>query len=291
MTDRRAYLLLVLVILFWAGNYPLSKLGLRELGPATITGTRALLTAPAFWLLARWASPLTRPLLARDWIAFVVLGLTGIVANTTVWFVGMAHTTALNAGILGAASPIFVAVAAAVLLGDELSPANYVGIALSVVAVALTVTKGSMHVLMTFSVNRGDLIILASQVAWVAYSIYTRAAASTLPPAWIMAGAHAVGAVVLVPIALAVEQPFPALLHAPTGLAVIVYGALPVTVGHLWYYRVVRAIGPGRAVTFLNLMPFVVIVLSWAIIGEPVHAYHLAAAALVIVGVGLATRR
>ena len=41
-------------------------------------------------------------------------------------------------------------------------------------------------------VNRGDVIILLSQTAWVAYSLYSRAAASTLPPVWVMAGANAV---------------------------------------------------------------------------------------------------
>ena len=53
---------------------------------------------------------------------------------------------------------------------------------------------------------------------------------------------------------------------------------------------VVRAIGPGRATGFLNLMPFVVIGLAWLIVGEAVHAYHLVGAVLVIAGVFLATR-
>src|SRR5947208_2270674 len=32
-------------------------------------------------------------------------------------------------------------------------------------------------------------------------------------------------------------------------------------------------LGPGRTATFLNLMPFVVIALAWALLGEAVHAY------------------
>jgi drug/metabolite transporter (DMT)-like permease len=38
-------------------------------------------------------------------------------------------------------------------------------------------------------------------------------------------------------------------------------------------------------------MPFVVIALTWAILGEAVRAYHVAGAALIIAGVFLATRR
>jgi drug/metabolite transporter (DMT)-like permease len=205
MAPRRAYLLLVVVIVFWAGNYPLGKLALEELGPLTLTGARTLLAAPLLVAVARLTAPLPRPLGRPDYAAFLVLGLSGLVANTTVWYLGLKHTTALNAGIVGASSPIFVGVAAALLLGDRLTPRNWLGIGLSVAAVLLTVAKGSPAVLLRFEVNRGDLLILASQLAWVVYSLYSRAAASTLPPVWIMAGANVVGGVVLVPLALLVE--------------------------------------------------------------------------------------
>ena len=291
MTDRRAHLLLTAVILLWAGNFPLSKLGLAELPPTTITAIRAILAAPTFFALALWRAPLRRRLGIDDWAAFAVLGLTGLVGNTTVWYWGMVHTTPLNAGIIGAASPIFVALASWVALGDRLTARNWIGIGLSVLAVLVTVAKGSVAVLLEFAVNRGDLIVLASQSLWVVYSIYTRLAPSGLPPAWVMAGSHAVSAIVLVPISLAVDPPWASPLAAPIGWTVIVYGALPVTLGHLWYYAIARAIGPARAATMLNLMPFVVIALTWAILGEPVRGYHLAGAALVIAGVLLATRR
>jgi drug/metabolite transporter (DMT)-like permease len=290
MTERRAYLLLLLVIVFWAGNFPLGKLALLELGPFTLTGARALIAAPVLLAAARLTAPLRRPLVRRDYVAFVILGMTGLVANTTVWYWGLASTTALNAGILGAASPIFVAVGASLLLGDRLRTRNWAGIALSVLAVVLTVAKGSLQVLLSLGFNRGDLLILLSQTAWVTYSLYSRAAASTLPPVWIMAGAHVVAAAVLVPLAAAVEHPWRVWNAAPVGWSVILYAALLVTLGHLWFFAIIRTIGAGRAASFLNLMPFAVIVLSWLIVGEPVHTYHVAGAALVMAGVFLATR-
>ena len=52
----------------------------------------------------------------------------------------------------------------------------------------------------------------------------------------------------------------------------------------------VNTTNPGRTATFLNLMPFVVIVMAWALLGEAVHAYHVVGAVLVIAGVVLTTR-
>ena len=131
--------------------------------------------------------------------------------------------------------------------------------------------------------NRGDLIILASQVAWITYSLYSRAAASTLPPVWVMAGANLAAGLVLVPLALLVERPWQ---HwwAWRGWLVVLYGALPVTVGHLWFYQIVRTIGAGRAVTFLNLMPFAVLTMAWLLVGETIHVYH-------VIGAGAGRRR
>ena len=287
---RRAYALLLVVILLWSGNFPLGKLAVGQLGPLTLTAGRALIAAPLLFVLARLTAPRNRPFSRRDWTAFVVLGLTGLVLNTTTWFWGLSLTTALNAGILGAASPIFTALAAAVVLGDQLRQRAWAGIGLTVLAVLVTVSKGSVATLLAFEVNRGDLIILASQAAWVTYSLYSRAAASTLPAVWVMAGAHAVGGLVLVPLAMVFEAPWRTWHTAPIGWAVVVYGAVPVTLGHLWFYGVVRAIGPGRASAFLNLMPFVVLGLSWLLLGETIHAYHVVGALLVIAGVALAAR-
>jgi len=140
-------------------------------------------------------------------------------------------------------------------------------------------------------VNRGDLIILLSQTAWVAYSLYSRVAASTLPPVWVMAGANAVGAAVLVPLSWLIDGPWPSPVAAPLGWGVMAYGAVPITIAHLWYYQVIRRLGPGRTAAFMNLMPFVVIAMSWVLLGEAVHAYHLAGAMLVIAGVALTTGR
>jgi drug/metabolite transporter (DMT)-like permease len=156
--------------------------------------------------------------------------------------------------------------------------------------VVLTVAKGSFAVLLELAMNRGDVIILLSQTAWVAYSLYSRAAASTLSPVWVMAGANAVGAVVLVPLSWLVDGPWPTPAAAPIGWGVILYGAVPITIAHLWYYQIIRRLGPARTAAFMNLMPFVVIALSWMLVGEEVHAYHVAGAVLVIAGVALTTR-
>jgi len=291
LSHRSAYILLSLVALLWAGNFPASKIGLAELGPITLTAARSVLITPVLILLARVLHGPVPTFRRHDYATFVILSLTGLVGNTTVWFWGMKYTSPINAGILGAAAPAVVAVIGALWLGDRLSGPNMAGIALTVAAVLLTISHGSIDTLRTLSFNRGDLLILTSEIGWVTYALYSRATTTRLAAVTIMAGAHVVSSVLLLPLALAVEGWRPLAGAGWPGWGVVLYGAFPVTLGHLWFYQGIRAVGAGRAAVFTNLIPFLVIGLSWAILGEPIRWYHAVGATVVLAGVVFTSRR
>jgi drug/metabolite transporter (DMT)-like permease len=291
VTHRDAYALLLVVALIWAGNFPLAKLGLAELGPLTLAAARALIAAPLLVVASRLLEGPLPPLSRRDWTAAIVLAVTGFVGNSTLWYAGLRFTSPANAGILGAAAPVVVALVASSWLRERLSTTNLIGIGLTTAAVVLTIARGSLETLLTLRVNRGDLIILASQMLWVSYTLYSRANRSTLSPLQLLAGAHAVAAAILLPSAM-LERPWEGLASASwVGWTVVFYSALLGTPGHIGFYQAVRTVGPGRAAVFMNLIPFLVLALSWLLLGEPIRWYHLAGAGGVIAGVALTTRR
>jgi drug/metabolite transporter (DMT)-like permease len=69
------------------------------------------------------------------------------------------------------------------------------------------------------------------------------------------------------------------------------YSALLGTPAHIGFYQAVRTVGPGRAAVFMNLMPFLVLGLSWLLLGQTIRWYHVVGACGVIAGVVLTTRR
>jgi drug/metabolite transporter (DMT)-like permease len=291
VTHRDAYALLLVVALIWAGNFPLAKLGLTELGPLTLAALRALIAAPLLVLATRLLEGPRPPLTRRDLSAVIVLAVTGFVGNSTLWYTGMRFTTPANAGILGAAAPVVVALASSAWLRERFSAVNLAGIGLTMAAVVLTIARGSFDVLLTLSANRGDLILLLSQMLWVAYTLVSRANRSALSPLAMLAGAHLVAAGLLLPLAL-LERPWQSLAGASWVAAVaVLYSALLGTPAHLAFYGAVRTVGPGRAAVFTNLIPFLVLGLSWLLVGEPIRWYHWIGACGVIAGVALTTRR
>ena len=98
-------------------------------------------------------------------------------------------------------------------------------------------------------------------------------------------------AALLVPLAL-LERPWQSFASASwVAYVVIAYSALLGTPAHIAFYQGVRTVGPGRASVFMNLMPFLVLGLSWLLLGQAIRWYHLIGAIGVIAGVILTTRR
>ena len=92
---------------------------------------------------------------------FLTLALTGLVTNTTLWYYGLHRTLAINAAILGAMGPVFVALLSATWLRERLSRLNVLGILVSSAGVVLTVTRGSLRALLDLDLHPGDFFILA----------------------------------------------------------------------------------------------------------------------------------
>jgi drug/metabolite transporter (DMT)-like permease len=222
---------------------------------------------------------------------FLTLALTGLVTTTTLWYYGLHRTLAINAAILGAMGPVFVALLSATWLRERLSRLSILGILVSSAGVVLTVTRGSLRALLDLDLHPGDFFILAGQTIWAFYSVYARQVSRRYPPTVITAGTYIVSAAFLVPLSL-IERPWTAIPHMTLGTVLaVVYAATLVTVSHIWFYWGIRVVSAAVASLTVNLIPFEVLAVSWLLLGEAVTWAHVVGALVVIAGVALATRR
>ncbi|MGH7406636.1 MAG: EamA family transporter, partial [Candidatus Methylomirabilales bacterium] len=99
LSDRAAYLLLILVTAMWGSYFPLSKLALREIPPLTFVGLRFALAVPFLWVILLRDLRAARPV-RGDLLPFLFLGLSGYVLGTALTYVGVHLTTAINASLI-----------------------------------------------------------------------------------------------------------------------------------------------------------------------------------------------
>ena len=289
--EREAYGLLFLISLIWAGNFIAGKIALQVVGPITLTALRAALATGVLLWYVRFTHQTWPSVSAADVRIFLTLALTGLVTNTTLWYYGLRGTLAINAAILGAMGPVFVAILSASWLRERLTRLNVAGILVSSAGVVLTVTRGSLRVLLDLDLHPGDFVILASQGLWAVYSVYARQVSRQFSPTVITAGTYIVSATFLVPLSL-VERPWTALPHVTLGTVLaILYAAILVTISHVWFYWGIRVVSAPVAALTVNLIPFEVLAISWVLLGEAVTWAHVVGALVVMAGVALATRR
>lgn len=284
----KAYVLLALTTLFWAGNSIAGKLAVGHASPMVL-------------VTARWASVmvvlylLKRGQIAADWQAIrprlcylLLLGALGFTVFSVALYYALVYTTAINTSILQGGMPLFVFAASFVLFSSRISVEQAAGFVFSFIGVVVIAMRGELANLIGLDINFGDALML---VAVMAYGIYTAALRSKPQMHWtslifiLCVGATLVSLPMLAFEAAQGETILPDAL----GWAVIAYVVIfPSLIGQVFYIRAVELIGANRAGLFINLLPVWGALLAVTILGEEFHLYHAVALMAILAGISLA---
>jgi drug/metabolite transporter (DMT)-like permease len=133
---RRDLFLLALLTLFWGANWPVMKLGVQQLPPMAFRSLCMVAGLPLLALIARGAGISLR-VPREHWREMLVLALT----NMVIWFVlimyGVKLLSSGRAAILGYTMPIWSALIAIFVFGENPSRRLWIGVAGAAVGVAL----------------------------------------------------------------------------------------------------------------------------------------------------------
>jgi drug/metabolite transporter (DMT)-like permease len=290
LSQTRAYAALLLIATLW-GTFPATgKLAVGDLPPVFLTAARGVI-ASAFLvaLLARSGAETVRGLGPHSIRPFVLLGVLGLLLSTQLSYIGYAYTTAANAAILQAATPVLVALGARAFLGERLRRRQQAGVALSALGVLIVVTRGRLVLLRLEELRAGDFITMVGLFAWTAYTLYGKRVILTHSPAVTTTAAYVAGTALLVAEAALTAPLFPRPVMTARAWAVVVYHALFGAVAHIWWYRAVERVGASRAAVFMNVTPIVGVALASALLHEPVGVWEVLGVVLVLGGVALTT--
>jgi drug/metabolite transporter (DMT)-like permease len=283
------YLLLALATLFWSGNFVLGRAVSGRIPPVGMAFWRWVgalgILLPLSWphLKRQW------PLLRRSWKVIVPLGILGVGSFNTLVYVGLRDTTATNAVLLNSACPAFIVAIAFAAGGQAATPRQGLGILVSLLGVLAIVSRGNPAGLLSLSVNRGDMWVLAAVLCWAVYTVLLGRRPVGIHPMAFLTALVGVGAAWLAPI-YAVEALRGARLapDAVTFGSLLYLAVLPSVASYVFWNQAVAEVGPNRAGAFLHLMPAFGSILAVALIGERFRLHHLLGIALILAGVSLA---
>ena len=283
-----AYLLIATAL--WAGNAIAGRLLVGSVSPITLSAVRwglaALLLLPLGWRVFKPNSALW-----QNKKRFLLLGLFGVGSYNVLLYLALQTSTAINVTLIGASMPIWMLFIGAVFYQTKPNLLQLIGAIVSLLGVAIVLTRGELATLLSMKMVIGDLLIMLATVLWAIYSWMLSRPGSSTERQW--PWADFLMAQVLVGLlwtgffdSFEIASGHAYLdLNLWTGSLILFVAVGPSLIAYRCWGLGVSGAGPTVAAFFANFIPLFTAILSAAMLGEPPQLFHGVAFALIVAGI------
>ncbi len=168
-----ARLLLLGVIILWGANWPIMKIGLESMPPVWFAAARMLLGAACLFVLLALLGRLKLPT-RRDLPVVFSVGVLQMAGFLVLINFGLQHVEAGRSAVLAYTTPLWVAPAAILLLGESLNGRKLLGLALGLCGVAVLFNPLGFDWSSRGALT-GNAYLLAAALAWSVAILHVRA--------------------------------------------------------------------------------------------------------------------
>ena len=289
---RTAMLIMLVAPLFFSSNLIIGRAAIDAVSPATLACLRWAIAAVILLPFAMGEMRRHAPTLKAAWREIAFLAGLGMVICGAGVYLSLHHTTATNATLIYATSPVMIVVLELIRRTTSVSVAQATGISLALLGAATIVFAGSLADLMAFRLGIGDLGIAIAAFSWAVYSVRLPASGlSKLPTIALFTVIASAGAILLLPLMIAeiaVSGAFP--LTKEAWLSIVGVAIVPSVLAFSCYQFGVKVLGASTTGTFMYLMPAYGVLLSVIFLGERLELFHVVAMVLIASGLLLTTR-
>lgn len=286
------YLLLTLATLFWAGNAVMARALHHLLPPAAMAFWRWMLALLLLFPFVMRPMVQQRALLRANWARLALLGVLGVGCYSTFLYAALQTTTATNGVLISSITPLLIVLIGRTLFGVRMRSRQQIGILLSLAGVIGIVSRGDLSVLRQLDFNHGDLLLVGAACTWAFYTVFLRWRPDGIDTLAFL-GATMIGGIALLMLPLYLIELAGgrggAVWNAATGAGMLFFALFPSILSYLFWNRGVRQVGANRAGLFLYLVPVFGVVLAITFLGERLHLFHIAGAALIFTGIAIST--
>ena len=278
-------LLLVAMALIWGVNASVMKFAVATIPPLVFNAARLGLASIALVLLA---FGVRQALLARrDVLILLALGVLGTGLYQLFMIEGLARTRAGTTALILSSGPAFVALFGRLLGIERISRRGMLGIALSMLGIAL-VALSQPEALTRRASLIGSGLVLIGCICWSLFAVLIKPYANRLDGRVVTAITILGGTVPLSLLALpAVNDVAWSELSLAMWGAIVYSGLASMVIAYLFWNRGVRLLGPTRTAMFGNLQPLFALAAARIMLGERPSLWQLVGAVGIIAGVVL----
>ena len=292
MTQQRSmnpteWSLLLLLSVIWGGSFFFTGVAVKELPPFTIVAARVGLAALALLIGLRLAG-ISMPRAPEIWLAFFGMGLLNnmIPFSLIVW--GQGTIASGLASILNATTPLFGVVVAHLLTRDEkMTGGRLAGTIIGFAGVALMIGPSALSGIGSHCV--AELAILGAALSYSFAGVYGRRfKAMGINPIVTATGQISASAMLMIPLALVIEQPWTlAAPGLPTMAALVAIALISTALAYILFFRILASAGATNIMLVTFLIPVSAILLGWLFLDEVLAPQHFIGMATIVAGLVL----
>jgi drug/metabolite transporter (DMT)-like permease len=282
--NRRDWGILLILAVIWGGAFFFIGVAVKHVPPLTYVWLRLTIAASAMWAYLRFKG-LKLGLPREVWGSILLLALLNNALPFTLFGWGQTHIASGLASILNATTPIWGVLVAHFLTQDErMTPRKIAGVLLGFGGVATMIGPTLLR-----NIGSDALAQLACVTASLSYALAAvwarRFRRMGLSPMSVTTGQLTAGAVMMLPLALFVDQPWQHALPPLSAWGAITALALLCTAfGYVLYFRLIDSSGATNALLVTLLVPPTAILLGGLFLGESLAAQDFLGLGLIALG-------
>ena len=290
VSTLKAVVLLIIATMCWGGNITLGRAISADVPPFGLTFWRWIIVTSL--LVIFYFSDLHTHwrLLIHHWRLVIAIAITGVCIYPAFQFYALQNTSAINAALFVAMSPVMVPILGRYMLGSKISRLEVFGIALSTTGIAIVICKGDWQTLVNLRFSWGDLLMLFCTFCWAVYTVLLKRVPATFPPMVLFATTTAIAALFVLPLySWETTHVRPIVLNSTTLLSLGYTAIFASLIGYFCFNSGVKALGPNTAGLFIHLIPLFTTIFAITFLGEQLFRFHLFGIAAIGSGIILST--
>jgi drug/metabolite transporter (DMT)-like permease len=278
---------MLLAVMFWAVNFTVIKIALRQFSPHGFNGLRLLFSALVL-ILVLVISGEGLSLRKADFWAALGLGIIGHTGYQLLFIHGLNWTKVTNTSIIMGMTPVFIALLSTFLKHEKIQWAAWLGILISFGGFYLVITQQGESFQLTWENVRGDVMIFTGNILWAVYTVFSRPFLKRVSPLKWTSLTLAFGTVFYLPFAA------PSIFRIPwkeisfQGWTSILYsGLFAIAVSYVIWYTSVKRIGNSKTAIYGNINVVFSVSVAYVFLAERITPLQVCGAVIIFAGVYL----
>jgi len=291
--NTRAYIMLTLATLFWAGNFTVGKFAYTENIPPY---SLAFLRWALVWVILipfTFRETLKKKNEIKDNLSlFFILGLTSVGIFSSFTYNALNHTQVINASLFNTAIPVSIILVCFLLKIEKTNIFQISGLIVSILGILAIITRLDLDILLTLSFNKGDIYMLVAIISWGIYSALLKRKTFNISLLSLIQVICTFGLIILLP-AFLFELTQEKIIEVNSNFFYILFfiAIFPSIGSYYCWAGAVSIIGANRAGIFLSLIPLFSTIFAIIFFNEKFLFFHFIGSILIILGLFLSNKK